>query len=97
LYYNAAMTLTVRLPDPLERALDEYCAAHGTTKSHVVQECLAQYLVRPAETGAPDKGVSGNFAAFKRAGLLGCATGDGVSATNEVVRKRVLERLKARR
>jgi predicted transcriptional regulator len=91
------MTLTVRLPEPLDRALDEYCAAHGTTKSHVVQECLAEYLVRSVGTATATKEVSANYAAFKRAGLLGCATGEGVSATNEVVRKRVLERLKARR
>jgi hypothetical protein len=91
------MTLTVRLPDPLDRALDEYCAAHGTTKSHVVQECLAEYLARPVGAATASRQVSTNYAAFKRAGLLGCASGDGVSATNEAVRKRALERLKARR
>ena len=39
------MTLTVRLDDTLAAALAEHCAAHGMTKSRVVQESLAAYLV----------------------------------------------------
>lgn len=98
LYYNPVMTLTVRLSDPLGHALDEYCALHGVTKSQVVQECLAEYLVRTQRDRKPvSDGVSANYAALKRAGLLGCATGDGVSATKEVVRKRAMERITRRR
>ncbi len=90
------MTLTVRLPQPLEQALDEYSASNGLTKSHVVQEALAVYLAgtRKQKQLAPEGGVSANYAAFKRLGLIGCVSGmGGESATKEVVRKRALERL----
>jgi hypothetical protein len=96
MYYNVSMTLTVRLPEPLDRALDAYCTANGLTKSHVVQQCLAEYLARRPEAAGPRKDVSANYFAFKRAGLIGCASGESVSATKEVVRKRALERLKGR-
>ena len=39
------MTLTVRLDDTLEAALERHCAATGATKSVVVQESLARYLL----------------------------------------------------
>jgi metal-responsive CopG/Arc/MetJ family transcriptional regulator len=90
------MTLTVRLPLALEQALDEYSASNGLTKSHVVQEALAGYLARTAkqEKLAPEGGISANYAAFKRLGLIGCVSGmSGESATKQVVRKRALERL----
>jgi hypothetical protein len=94
MYYNAAMTLTVRLPAPLEDALQDYCAAHGLTRSQVVQECLAEYLARPAARAAPASAArpSRNFAAFRKAGLVGSVAGNGTSATREVVRRRVQER-----
>jgi hypothetical protein len=92
------MTLTVRLAPPLDQALDAYCAAHGLTKSQVVQESLAAYLIRSeAQPAAKRKGVSANYAHFKREGWIGCATGEGVSATKAVVRERVLSQLKSRR
>jgi hypothetical protein len=90
------MTLTVRLPQALEQALDDHSASQGLTKSHVVQEALADYLARNGmqKKLAPEGGISANFAAFKRAGLIGSVSGmDGASATKEVVRKRALERL----
>jgi hypothetical protein len=89
------MTLTVRLPQPLESALENYCAAHGLTKSEVVQECLAEYLVREKRQAQDSPAeVSANYAALKRAGLIGCVSGaGGASATKEVVRQRALERL----
>jgi hypothetical protein len=37
--------LSVRLEPGLEAALDAYCARAGITRSHAVQEGLAQYLV----------------------------------------------------
>lgn len=37
--------ISVRLEPELETALDEYCARSGVTRSHAVQEGLAQYLV----------------------------------------------------
>ena len=42
------MTLTVRLPGDLETTLDRYCAATGKTRSWVVNESLAVYLVSQA-------------------------------------------------
>ena len=39
------MTLTVRLDTALESALERYCAERGVTKSLVVQESLATYLL----------------------------------------------------
>ncbi len=45
------MTLTVRLPGDLEATLDRYCAATGKTRSLVVNESLAAYLV--SQTPAP--------------------------------------------
>ena len=39
------MTLTVRLDAAVESALERYCTERGVTKSLVVQECLAGYLL----------------------------------------------------
>ncbi|PUE06638.1 hypothetical protein [Limnohabitans sp. WS1] len=43
--------LSVRLPETVERELTQYCAARKLSKSHVVQEALAEYLVA-AKTAA---------------------------------------------
>jgi predicted transcriptional regulator len=98
LYYNRGMTLTVRLPHPLEDALEEFSASHGLTKSHVVQEALAEYLARGQreKKGVAARELSANYRALKKAGLIGCVSGDGVSATKDVVHQRVLEQLKSR-
>ena len=92
------MTLTARLPQALEAALQDYCDTHGLTKSLVVQEALADYLSRDKRRvqAAAGRSVSKNYRALKKAGLLGCVRGDGVSATKEVVRQRVLDQLKGR-
>lgn len=37
--------LSVRLDPALAEALDRYCEASGATRSHVVQQGVAQYLV----------------------------------------------------
>ena len=37
--------LSVRLPETMERELTQYCATRQLSKSHVVQEALAEYLV----------------------------------------------------
>lgn len=37
--------LSVRLDPALAEALDRYCEQSGTTRSHVVQQGVAQYLV----------------------------------------------------
>ena len=90
------MTLTVRLPTPLERSLDAYCAANGLTKSHVVQECLTSYLGQARtrqSTAAPEAAISAAYAAFRRAGLIGCVNQTSAGATRDVVRQRALQRL----
>lgn len=52
--------LSVRLPPAVEQDLGAYCAKQGLTKSHVVQEALAHYLVTakakevPALQAEPD-------------------------------------------
>ena len=54
--------LSVRLPETVERELTQYCAARKLSKSHVVQEALAEYLVAakaPSSQGAaPDPDLS---------------------------------------
>jgi|GEM_PF-3020569 Ribbon-helix-helix protein, copG family. len=42
---NARPLLSVRLDSTLAEALDDYCTESGATRSQVVQEGLAQYLV----------------------------------------------------
>ena len=37
--------LSVRLPESIERDLTQFCASRNLTKSQVVQEALAEYLV----------------------------------------------------
>ena len=94
------MTMTVRLPVPIESALAEYCVERGVTKSLVVQESLAAYLLDNASAKAnaaaqdPQAGasVSANYKAFADAGLIGgVALGQG--ADKAAVRKRVEDRL----
>ncbi len=91
------MTLTVRLPQPLQDTLESYCAERGLTKSHVVQECLATYLVQARRQGAaaePKATVSPAYAAFQRAGLVGAVDLGRTSASRDAVRQRALQRLK---
>ena len=42
--------LSVRLPEPVERELNQYCTSRKLTKSQVVQEALAEYLVAAKKT-----------------------------------------------
>jgi predicted transcriptional regulator len=92
------MTLTVRLDATLQAALERYCADTGATKSLVVQESLARYLLAEqgqtagsggtgtaAQAAAP---VSANYRAFQEAGLIGgVALGQG--ADKAAVRARI--------
>jgi hypothetical protein len=54
--------LSVRLPETVERELTQYCAARKLSKSHVVQEALAEYLVAakapPVGKPAPEPDLS---------------------------------------
>ncbi|MCA0242388.1 MAG: hypothetical protein LCI02_16180 [Proteobacteria bacterium] len=90
------MTLTVRLDDALDSALQRYCLQHGVTKSLVVQESLAAYLLAAAPdapAGAADDAPapSLNHQAFAAAGLIG-AVADGGGADKAAVRRRMAQR-----
>jgi hypothetical protein len=100
------MTLTVRLDPPLEAALERFCTSNGVTKSLVVQESLARYLVAAQ---AASKGVTGadadaeaafpapvsaNYQAFADAGLIGAGNLGGVSADKAAVRARAMQRIR---
>lgn len=54
--------LSVRLPKTIENDLNTYCKGSGVTKSHVVQEALAEYLVAakavPQRVPAPEPDLS---------------------------------------
>lgn len=104
------MTLTVRLDDTLEAALERYCAATGATKSLVVQESLARYLLASqSEPGEASRGraaqreaPSRNYRAFEAAGLIGCVAlerghGPEQGADKAAVRARVAARFAQRR
>lgn len=49
--------LSVRLPEAIERDLTQFCASRKLTKSQVVQEALAEYLVA-AKTPLPGQPAS---------------------------------------
>ena len=89
------MTLTVRLDKPTETALERYCADRGVTKTLVVQESLAAYLLSAVQSSAHEAAPraaapSANFQAFADAGLIGSvALGQG--ADKAAVRARVAE------
>jgi hypothetical protein len=91
------MTLTVRLDAALQAALEQHCAERGVTKTLVVQECLATYLVA-ARPGATAPGAdaaaqpSAAFRAFADAGLIGAVATGSAPADKAAVRARVLGR-----
>lgn len=96
------MTLTVRLDPTLSWALELHCAERGVTKSLVVQESLARYLVSEAParrgprstatTGKPGPEPSANYKAFEAAGFIGAGVGGGRSADKAAVRERIRRR-----
>ena len=47
------MALNVRLPSSLERELDEWCAAHSTTRTAAVRRALTQLLTTKHRTRTP--------------------------------------------
>ena len=97
------MTLTVRLDTALESALERYCAERGVTKSLVVQESLATYLLadqagagraRPASADRSRARVSANYQAFADAGFVGAGETGGGSADKATVRARAMQRIR---
>jgi predicted transcriptional regulator len=100
------MTLTVRLDTSLEAALNRYCTERGVTKSLVVQEPLAAYLLagKPGTVQAGMSGAAGEVAesrepsatykAFAEAGLLGGGLLGGISADKAAVRAVAMQRIR---
>jgi predicted transcriptional regulator len=97
------MTLTVRLDTALESALERYCAERGVTKSLVVQESLATYLLagqasatkaRSASVDKPSARVSANYRAFADAGFVGAGEIGSGSADKATVRARAVQRIR---
>jgi hypothetical protein len=95
------MTLTVRLDDTLAAALARYCAATGATKSLVVQESLARYLLGDQADAASQRGQaappaaapSANYQAFADAGFVGAGVLGGRSADKAAVRGLAAQRI----
>lgn len=46
------MTLTVRLPEPIETQLSRFCETMGVSKSQVVQSALNDWFAKPTSSGA---------------------------------------------
>ena len=97
------MTLTVRLDSAVESALERYCTDRGVTKSLVVQESLAVYLLAKQATPAtelaqahakPAAEVSANYKAFADAGFIGGGELGGGSADKAAVRARAMQRIR---
>lgn len=97
------MTLTVRLDSALESALARYCEDHGVTKSLVVQESLAVYLLNDkaqaaqraaVPPAAPPIRVSQNYKAFADAGFIGAGELGGGSADKAKVRATAMQRIR---
>ena len=91
------VTLTVRLDNAVESALERHCAERGVTKSAVVQKSLAAYLWGD---GAQNKAADGEhassavFEAFRQAGLVGAGELGGASADKKAVRARAMQRIR---
>ena len=95
------MTLTVRLDAATESALDRYCAERGVTKSRVVQESLAVYLLADRMGEVCDAGKvpskatpSANYRAFADAGFIGAGKLGGGSADKAAVRAMAMKRIR---
>lgn len=99
LQLGLTMTLTVRLDTTLEAALAHYCTERGVTRSLVVQESLAAYLLAGHRApgamlaGATGAAASANHRAFADAGLIGALATGGGSADKQAVRAQVMARL----
>jgi predicted transcriptional regulator len=91
------MTLTVRLDNAVESALERHCAERGVTKSAVVQESLAAYLwgeSAQSKAADGDHAASAVFEAFRQAGLVGTGELGGARADKKAVRARAMQRIR---
>jgi hypothetical protein len=76
--------LSVRLPEAIERDLNQYCAVRKLSKSHVVQEALAEYLVAAKTSSQEEQDLSFLAADDPIRQFIGIAK-DGMS-TDELMR-----------
>jgi hypothetical protein len=76
--------LSVRLPEAIERDLNQYCAVRKLSKSHVVQEALAEYLVAAKTSSQEEQDLSFLAADYPIRQFIGIAK-DGMS-TDELMR-----------
>lgn len=98
------MTTSVRLTPQIERALSEYCARKGVTKSEVISKAIIDYVITDVhysiKTGNEDKVAEPSpiYTAFVKSGLIGVggaqAPASGVGATKARVREAVRAKLK---
>ena len=100
------MTLTVRLDAATGFALERCCLERGVTKSLVVQESIAIYLVTRQTAPEPRKGArldergidldtaSENYKAFVAAGLIGAGELGGLSVDKATVRAKAMQRIR---
>lgn len=97
------MAASVRLTPGVEQSLVSYCAQAGVSKSHVLQEALAQYLMHPArsELRAPPEAIqdagSAVFQAFAAASLIGQRVDQTVSAGSRSADKAAVRAAATRR
>jgi hypothetical protein len=82
------MTLTVKLPEDLERQFELYCKLHRLTKSEVVTKVLAQFLALQTPKKTP-------YQIAKEVGLLKGFEGPPDLASNR--RKYLGQALRAKR
>ena len=91
------VTLTVRLDNTVESALERHCAARGVTKSAVVHESLAAYLLgdsAQSKAASSKQAPSKVYEAFKQAGLVGAGELGGEGADKKAVRARAIQRIR---
>ena len=94
------MTISARFPSELADQLNQYCREASLIKSQVVQEAVADNLVRARSSrGRPYNGPASRgsavFRAFEHAGMIGLgsvASGSAPQADKQAVRAAALQR-----
>lgn len=94
MYYELAMTLTVRLSARTERAVNALARRRGQTRSDVVRDALEHYTA----TNRGDADMARPYLAWLDViGVVGVGRGDGVRTTGEQFAQIVREKARARR
>ena len=95
------MTISARFPPELAEQLNQFCREASLTKSHVVQEAVADYLVRARSArgrlrSGPASRSSEIFRAFEQVGMIGLGgveSGSVPQADKKAVRAAAVQRL----